>query len=110
VADKPVQKQQKEQILAMRQYIADAYSFVRGAQFTKSSANVTFEQLIDEALDKIEGTNNVSSARPCKLDRIKAIKENLSSAVEQVKAAPPEAWVWNTDGDVADADKANTEE
>jgi hypothetical protein len=110
MADQPVQKQQRDQILAMRQFIADAYSFVRGAQFTKLSANVTFEQLIDGALDKIEGTNNVSSVRPCKLDRIKAIQANLAAAVEQVKAAPPESWVWNTDGDVADTDKANTEE
>lgn len=110
MANQPVQKQQRDQILAMRQYIADAYSFVRGAQFTKSAANVTFEQLVDAALDKIEGTNNVSSVRPCKLDRIKAIQANLASAVDQVKSAPPEAWIWNTDGDVADIDKANTKE
>jgi len=110
VADSTVQKQQKDQIQTMRRYIGDAYSFLRGAQYTKYAANVTFEELIDAAIDSIEGTNNVTSTRPCKLDRIKAIQSNLTSAVAAVKAAPPESWVWGTDQDVPDEDNANTEE
>ncbi len=101
---------QRDLIASVRDAISDAYGFVRGAQYTKQVAKTTYEQLVDSAIAKIRGTTGVSTTRPCKLDRIKAVQTNLVAAVEAVKNTPLDSWVWGTDQDVADKDKANTPE
>lgn len=109
VADTP-QKQQQAQIAQVRDYISDAYAFVRGAQYNKTAANTTYEQLLDAAVDKIEGTAGVKSGRPNKLDRIAAIRTNLTTALDALKNTPPESWEWGSATAVEDADRANTSE
>ena len=102
--------QQKSLIASVRDSISDAYGFVRGAQYTKQVSQTTYEQMIDAAIAKIRGTTGVVTTRPCKLDRIEAVRNSLVAAVKAVQDTPVSSWVWGTDQDVTDKDKANTPE
>ena len=96
--------------LKMRELLANAYGFVRGRQYTDSIANITYEELIDKAIGRIEGTKGRSEVRATKLDRIKKIKNEVAQAVKTVKAKPPSAWKIENDDRVESQDKQNTKE
>jgi hypothetical protein len=83
--------------LRMREIVNNAYSFVRGREYTKQMSNVTFEQLLDEAIDRIEGTPGKVPLRATNLDRVKKIKNDITSAVDTIKAKPPSSWVLTED-------------
>jgi hypothetical protein len=105
VAD--INTKQRELIAGVRDSISDAYAFVRGAQYNRQVGSTTYEELLDTAIGKIRGTPNVQTSRPCKLDRIQAVQDNLTSALTAVQNTPVEEWIWGTDQDVPDKDKAN---
>jgi len=98
------------QILQLREALGNGYAFVRGRQYNQSVANITFEELIDQAVDRIEGTAGRSDVRATLLDRVKKIRQEVSSAVDTVKQRPPTDWVIESDEAVDDADNQNTEE
>lgn len=102
--------QQAKLSIELRRILGDAYSFVRGSQFTQTVANITFEELIDQAIQRIEGTDNRSLVRCTKLDRVKKIKEEVISAVTTAKSKPPEQWIIESDSRVKTEDRANTPE
>jgi hypothetical protein len=96
--------------LQMREILGNAYGFVRGREYTKSVANITYEQLLDAAIDRIEGTKGRTEVRGTILDRIKKIKEEVSQAVDTVKKRPPHEWVIESEDRSSKEDLANTEE
>lgn len=100
---------QKKLNLAMRDIIGEAYAFVRGREFTKQMANVTYEQLIDEAIDHIEGTPGKVPLRPTLLDRISKIKTKIEGAVNTVKSKSINYWALdNQDSNVNTDEKDST--
>ena len=101
---------QTKQNLQMREILGNAYAFVRGRQFTEQIGNVTFEELLDSAIDRIEGTKGRSDVRGTLLDRVQKIKRDIAQAVTTVKKQPPSAWIIENDERVEDADAANTKE
>jgi len=102
--------QQTKLKLKMREILNDAYSFVRGRQYTESIANITYEELLDKAIDRIEGTQGRSDVRSTLLDRVKKIKSEIGNAVETVKKKPPSYWTISSDEEVESSDAMNTEE
>ena len=96
--------------LKMREMLANAYGFVRGRQYTDSIANITYEELLDKAIGRIEGTKGRSEVRATKLDRIKKIKNEIAQAVTTVKSKPPSAWKIENDDRINSEDKQNTKE
>lgn len=96
--------------LKMREMLASAYGFVRGRQYTDSISNITYEELLDKAIDRIEGTRGRSDVRATKLDRIEKIKSEIAQAVTTVKSKPPSAWKIENDNRVNEQDKQNTKE
>jgi hypothetical protein len=95
----------------MRQILNDAYAFVRGNDYSKSVANLTYEELLDAAIDRIEGTStDTGNVRSTKLQRIAKIKNDLVSAVDTIKAKPASAWVANNADAVEPDDSVNTPE
>jgi hypothetical protein len=104
-----VKKQQKRLNIKMREILGDAYDFVRGREYTKTASDITYEQLLDNAIGRIEGTDSRSSVRSPILDRIARIKTEVAKAVDIVKSKPPREWVMEGDGS-APEDRANTEE
>ena len=109
-----VSGQQQDQNAAMnqnmRQILNDAYAFVRGCDYNQTVANLTYEELLDAAIDRIEGTANSGNVRSTKLDRITKIKNDLVSAVETIKSKPASAWVANNADAVQPDDSVNTPE
>jgi hypothetical protein len=103
-------KKQTKLNLQMREIIGRAYSFVRGRQYTETVANITYEELLDAAIDRIEGTKGRSDVRGTKLDRVNKIKEEISQAVDTVKKLPPNQWQLQNDESISADDAANTEE
>lgn len=109
MADSKKQKQTRLN-LRMREIIGRAYAFVRSREYTETVANLTYEELLDAAIDRIEGTKGRSDVRDTRLDRVMKIKEEISQAVETVKSQPPSAWALDNDDRVDPKDSMNTKE
>jgi|WetSurSiteA1Bulk_404760.scaffolds.fasta_scaffold22671_2 hypothetical protein len=88
---------QKQLNLRMREIINNAYAFVRSREYTKQVANISYEQLLDDAIDAIEGTPGKKPLRPRALERIQKLKAEIVDAVTQVKAKPPTDWALSED-------------
>lgn len=110
MAEKSTEKKQTKLNLQMREVIGRAYSFVRGRQYTETVANITYEELLDAAIDRIEGTKGRSEVRSTKLDRIAKIKDEISQAAETVKSLPPNHWQLQNEESVSAEEAMNTEE
>lgn len=96
--------------LEMRRILGDAYAFVRGSEYTKTAAAITYEQMIDEAINDIEGTKGRKDDRATKLERIKRIKQEVSTAVTTVKKRDADEWGFDGQPDLDKEDLANTAE
>lgn len=85
----------QEAVYAVRQSLSDAYAFVSGQQATKSFAALTFEELCQNQIDRIQGPD--TDARPNALHRVQAVANNLTSAITQINALPADAFNVPTD-------------
>ena len=93
-----VEKQEakkQQQSLEIRRALNDAYAFIEGLKLTQSFSAVTFEELMDEQIERIEGVSKIS--KPNELDRINKMELDLISAVEKVKKMPNDAFKKNRD-------------
>lgn len=70
----------------MRRSVANAYAFVKGQETTESFSALTFEELLDAQIERIEGPG--TDIRPNVLDRIRKVKSDLLAAVTAIKAQP----------------------
>ena len=102
--------QQLAQNLKMREIMSDAYTFVRSRQYVQTVANLTYEELLDAAVGRIEGKSDKGEVRATRLERVMKLRDQIGSAVDTVKSKPPESWVIEGDGKVEDKDAANTPE
>lgn len=82
------EKKEQELALELRRSLENAYAFVEGQKGVASFAALTFEDLLDQQIEKIEG--KASPLRPNQLDRIKKIEQDVLAAVAKVKSLPPE--------------------
>lgn len=110
MAEQSTAKRQSKLNLQMREVIGRAYAFVRGRQYTETVANITYEELLDAAIDRIEGTKGRSDVRATKLDRVDSIKQEISQAVDTVKSLPPNSWQLQNEESVSAEEAMNTEE
>jgi hypothetical protein len=107
---KTTEAKQRQLNLQMRQVMSDAYTFVRSREYTETVANITYEELLDAAIDRIEGSKGRSDVRSTRLDRVQKLKEQLSTAVATIKARPPQDWAIEGDANTRGEDSANTPE
>jgi len=91
--------------LQMREILGNAYLFVRSREYTKTIANLTYEELLDAAIGRIEGTQGRTEIRPTLLERIAKIKNEIVSAVKTVKSKPPNEWVIASEDQNLDANQ-----
>lgn len=96
--------------MQMREILAEAYAFVRGRQYMETAANLTYEELLDEAINRIEGTKGRKEIRSTLLERVQKIKQDISTAVDTVKSKPPYYWTIENDDRISEKDAANTKE
>jgi hypothetical protein len=110
MASQSAKLKQTKLSLQMREILGRAYSFVRGQEYTDSMANITYEELLEAAIDRIEGTKGRSEVRATKLDRVKAIKQEIGQAVDTVTKVSPSQWALMADERVSKKDAMNTKE
>jgi len=94
--------------LKMRGILSDAYSFVRGREYTKKLGNTTYEQLIDEAIERIEGTSGKQPLRPTLLTRIASIKADIKTAVATVSKKDINYWSLEKQEENANTDETDS--
>lgn len=78
----------------LRRSVASAYAFVQGQETAESFSAVTFEELLDRQIERIEGPG--TDIRPNILDRIRKVKEEVLSAVEEIKRQPDDFFTKTT--------------
>lgn len=103
-------KKQVRLNLKMREILARSYAFVRSREYTETVANITYEELLDKAIDRIEGTKGRSDVRSTRLDRVQKIKNEIEEAVKTVQKQPPGYWALDSDDRIDPKDAQNTEE
>lgn len=72
----------------LRKNINDAYAFVEGQKSVQTFASVTFEELMDQQIERYIGAD--TEARPNVLHRVQAIAQNTQQAIAKIKSLPPE--------------------
>ena|ERR1700689_4290426 len=83
-------QKQQQQNLDLRVALADAYSFIEGSKSIQTFSALTFEDLVGQQIDQISGSG--TPTRPNKIDQINNIATNLTQAIAQIKALPPDAF------------------
>lgn len=83
----------QDQNLDLREALNDAYAFVEGQKVTQSFAAITFEELLDQQIERLVGAS--TDAKPNAFDLITRIKNNVVQAVAKIKSMPPSAFVTN---------------
>lgn len=73
-----------------RTALNNAYAVVIADQATQAFLNFGFEEAIDLQIEEIEGEG--TELRPNKLTRLDRIEQQVTAAVEQLKAIPDEAF------------------
>lgn len=81
---------QQEQNIELRKAINNAYAFVEGQKLVQSFSAVTFEELLDQQIERIEGASTVQ--KPNELERIERIEQDVLSAVDKIKKLPDDAF------------------
>ena len=82
-------KRQNENI-ELRRALNDAYAFVEGQKLVQSFSSLTFEELLDQQIERIEGVSTVT--KPNEIDRINKVEAAVVGAVEKIKALPDDAF------------------
>jgi len=75
----------------LRKNINDAYAFVEGSKSTQTFATVTFEDLMDQQIERLVGKD--TAARPNPYHRIEKIEQAMKSTVAKIKSLPADAFV-----------------
>jgi len=83
-------EQAQEQSLELRIALNNAYAFVEGAKTVQSAASVTYEELIEQQIERIAGAG--TSSRPNALNRIDKVLSDVTQAAAKIKSLPDDAF------------------
>lgn len=84
-------KKGQELSFELRRALGNAYAFVKGRESVQSFSAFTFEDAMDQQIERIEGKG--TELRPNELDRITKIENEILQAVNKIKELPPEAFI-----------------
>jgi hypothetical protein len=74
----------------LRAAVSDGYVLVKGLSLSESLASATPEQLMSELLIDLVGPSPNPRRLP-QLERVRNVRAQLRSAIEQIRSMPPEA-------------------
>lgn len=77
--------------LKQRRALDNAYGSILGQQTSNSFAAFTFEEAIDQQIERIEGAG--TKIRPNLLSRVDRIEAQLLQAVNELKNVPPDQFI-----------------
>lgn len=94
--DDPSQPENREQALQdqnyeLRRVLNQSIGAVLGRQATESFYALTYEELADQQIERIEGKG--TTTRPNELERVNKIESDLLNAVAQIRQIPPEKFL-----------------
>ncbi len=75
----------------IRRAINNAYSFVKGREAVQSFSAFTFEDALDQQIERIEGT--APALRPNDLHKLDKIENDITQALSKMKQLPPEEFI-----------------
>lgn len=81
-------EEQQTRNLKLREAINNATAALQGDQATKSFSAFTFEEALNNQIERIEGAG--TQLRPNLLARVDRVENNTLQAIEQLKALKPE--------------------
>lgn len=90
----------------LRKAMSNAYALVVGSQATQSLAALTYEELADAQIERIEGPG--TQARPGELERLARIERDFLSAVEQIRKIPPDRFLLHDESSDVNTDPGST--
>jgi len=85
----------EQQNIEFRRAIQSAYATVQAADATRGLGSVTYEELLQQQVDMIEGAG--TDTRPNILQRIDRVEADILAVVSQVKELPAD-YVLQPDG------------
>lgn len=84
-------EQDKQVMISLRQVAAQAFGFVKGNEAIETFAAFTFEEALQQQIDRLEGGGDATLAAIAQIDKIQAdlikVKEGLASAPATVEEA-----------------------
>lgn len=91
--DSPSQQANQEALsldlnFELRRVLGQSIAAVLGRQTTESFFALTYEELADQQIERIEGKGTLT--RPNELERVNKIESDLLSALAQIRNIPPE--------------------
>lgn len=72
--------------LDIRVALNDAYAAVKGQETTLTFATITFEELLDQQIERLEG--KTLSFRPNELERVAQTEQKGLTAIAQIRGMP----------------------
>ena len=82
-----------------RRILNNAYAFVQGELSNQSFSALTYEELADQQIERIDGKGTES--RPTELERLNKIEQDLLKVVDAIKSSSPDDFlIPNPDLDV----------
>ena len=80
----------RETIQQYRETVAAVVGFVRSQEITRTYSSISLEELVDRRIDRIEAPSD--GDKPGALARLNSIKKEFTTALEAIKALPPDAF------------------
>lgn len=75
----------------LRRILGNSYNFVLGQKATQSFSAITYEELAQEQITRIEGAG--TPARPNELERVNRMEQELVDLVAKVRDIPPDQFL-----------------
>lgn len=76
----------RDQQREFRRVIAAAIGEVRSNEVRNAFASISLEELADTHVERLE--ESADPVHPSRLDRLRAIKQNMEDSIEEMKATP----------------------
>lgn len=99
MTERSAEQASKEQLREYRRVVAAAVGELRSNEIRNSFAALSFEELIDQHIDRMTGTTDAN--HPSRLSRITKVRDDLAANIEGIKATPPAAFTRSSSGDNA---------
>ncbi len=80
----------RERLREFRRIVANAVGELRSQEVRDSYAALSIEELMDQHIERLEGTNDPN--QPSRIQRLRNVRDALTDNIEAMKETPPAAF------------------
>lgn len=84
------QEASRDQLREFRRIVANAVGELRSQEVRDSFSSLSIEELMDEHIERMEESDD--PLRPSRLQRLRAVRDDLANSIEAMKETPPSAF------------------